>query len=62
MARVSSNTVLRWCNEGRVAACKPAGRWHIYRREYVAWIRGSISLPPTMPPARRIPVQGMLEF
>lgn len=39
MARVSESTVRRWCDEGRIAAVRPAGRWRIYRSEYLAWIK-----------------------
>ena len=45
MAAVSDNTVRRWCDEGRIACCKPAGRWRIFRSQFLAWIQSSITTP-----------------
>lgn len=64
MARVCPSTVRRWCDEGKVAACKPAGRWRVYRSEYVVWLTSGstrtddapIFKPPVrlaVPPQRR---------
>lgn len=50
IARVSDSTMRRWCDEGRVPACKPVGRWRIYRSELVVWIKSSNTLPVTPRP------------
>lgn len=58
IAQVSSSTVRRWCDEGRVAACKPVGRWRIYRTEFLTWIKSTNQLPG----AARTPRQLTLTF
>jgi excisionase family DNA binding protein len=44
-AQVTASTVRRWCDEGRIAACKPVGRWRIYRSAFLAWIESSNIAP-----------------
>lgn len=34
VARVSPETIRRWCDEGRLAAYKLVGRWRIERAEF----------------------------
>jgi excisionase family DNA binding protein len=49
IAAVSDGTVRRWCDEGRIACCKPAGRWRVFRTQFLAWIESSVSNPAQLP-------------
>jgi hypothetical protein len=41
VAKVSQKTIRRWCEENRVIAFKPVGRWHVDRRSLYQLIEGS---------------------
>jgi len=38
MARVSPESMRRWCDEGRIHAYKLVGRWRIYREPFETWL------------------------
>lgn len=39
MARVSPESMRRWCDEGRVSAYKLVGRWRIDREAFYSWLQ-----------------------
>lgn len=39
VARVSLNTMRRWCDEGRFACWKLVGQWRIEREAFYYWMR-----------------------
>lgn len=38
IARVSPESIRRWCDEGRIPAYKLVGRWRIERAEFYAFL------------------------
>jgi hypothetical protein len=45
IAKVSESTVRRWCDEARVQACKPVGRWRVDKRSLYALIQAGQNSP-----------------
>lgn len=39
LARVSPESMRRWCDEGRLPAYKLVGRWRIKREPFMTWLR-----------------------
>ncbi len=55
IAKVTESSVRRWCEEGRVHAWKPVGRWRVCRTSLYALINKSNNnpsalIPPSIPP------------
>ena len=56
VAKVSESTIRRWCEEARVTACKPVGRWRVDRRSLYALIEDGQNKPNPVPLTLRIPL------
>lgn len=45
IAQVTESTVRRWCEEARIQACKPVGRWRVDKRSLYALIEAGKNSP-----------------
>ena len=43
IAKVTEPTIRRWCEAGRVRACKPVGRWCVDRKSLYALIQAGMN-------------------
>lgn len=51
VAKVDPKTIRRWCEESRVHAFKPVGRWYISKQSLYDLIAASSNRRPQAPPA-----------
>jgi excisionase family DNA binding protein len=55
MARVSPETMRRWCDHGRIPCVKLVGRWRVYKSALIAWMESKqvkplvLNFPPQNP-------------